>query len=433
MDAAGAPPPFAFSARARRTRRQPISALMAQAVENAGVISLAAGLVDEATLPAEETARLAADLLGADPRAARTALQYGTTEGLAPLRRALLEHLAALDGLGPDRLGASPDQVVVATGSQQLLFILADVLLDPGDIVVTAWPSYFVFTGALETVGAEVRGVEIDEAGMVPEALERLLADLEAEGRLQRVKLVYLMSYHQNPTGITLAAERRPRLVEVVRRFSRRHRILLVEDAAYRELSFEDDPPPSVRASDPDGRHVALLQTFSKPFSPGLKVGYGLLPRDLVEPVVLQKGCHDFGSANLCQHLALRALESGAYGRHLERLRRRYIEKRDAMLEALAEHLGPLGPEVRWTRPRGGLYVFLTLPEGVDTGPEGPLFARAMEEGVLYVPGEYCYPPDPTRTAPRNTLRLSYGVCEIESIRRGVAALGRAVRRVLGT
>jgi len=422
--------PFALSSRACRTRRQPISGLMAQAVENPDVISLAAGLVDDATLPTAEAADLLTAML-ADTGAGRAALQYGTTKGLLPLREALRAHLVHLDGWDPAHIAATPDDLVVATGSQQLLFILGDILVDPGDVVIAGWPSYFVYTGTLEALGAEVRCVDVDDGGMVPEALEALLGRLDAGGALPRVKIVYVVSYHQNPTGITLAGDRRERLLDIVRRYSRDHRILVIEDAAYRELTFEGAPPPSLKTYDPENRDVALLATFSKTFSPGVKVGYGLLPRDLVEPVVLAKGNHDFGSANLCQHLVLRALETGVYQRHVKRLCRRYAEKRDAMLAALQTHLGDLGPQVHWTHPTGGLYVFLTLPEAIETHSRSPLFARALEEGVLTVPGEYCYAADPTRTVPQNTIRLSYGVCEPDRIRAGIAALGRAVAHVL--
>ena len=422
-------PGFAFSSQARRTQRQPISYLMAQAVENPDVISLAAGLVDGDTLPAREAFDLLGPMLCATP-SARAALQYGTTQGLLPLREKVLAHMAALDGLTVADLAGTPDDVVITTGSQQLLFILADILLDPGDVVVTGWPSYFVFTGTLEAAGAHVRCADMDEQGLVPESLERVLAGLEAEGLLPRVRMLYTVSYHQNPTGITLAEGRRPRIVEIVRRFSAEHRILIVEDAAYRELTFEGRPPRSMVCHDRQRRHVALLQTFSKTFAPGLKVGYALVPHELVEPVLLQKGNHDFGSANLCQHVVLAAMENGSYARHVDALRRHYVAKRDAMLDALAEHLDGL-PGVRWTHPSGGLYVFLTLPEGLETHTRGPLFPRALEEGVLYVPGEYCYPPDPTRTTPQNAMRLCYGVCTVEQIRAGIAALARAVRAVM--
>jgi len=420
---------FAFSARAGRATRQPISYLMSQAVTNPDLISLAAGLVDYQTLPGAEARDLLNEML-ADPARARTALQYGTTEGLAELRTELLAHLAGLDGLTPADLNASPDDIIVASGSQQILFMLTDILVDPGDIVITAWPSYFVYTGTLAAAGARVRCVDMDSGGMIPGALEALLGQLADQGLLPRVKIVYLVSYHQNPTGITLAADRRQPILRILREHSRDHRILLIEDAAYRELTFEGDPPRSIKSYDRANQYVALLQTFSKPFSPGLKTGYGLLPRDLVEAVILQKGNHDFGSANFCQHLLLAAMRTGVYQRHLDELRRQYAAKRHAMLEALAEHLGDFARgQTHWTRPSGGLYVYLTLPEDMDTGREGPLFARAIEEGMMYVPGEYCYGPDPSRTVPRNTMRLSFGVASVDQIRQGIERLARAIRK----
>ncbi len=419
---------FRLSQRARRTSEQPISYLLTQALTNPDLISLAAGLVDYETLPAQPSAELLAELL-ADPATARAALQYGTTCGLAELREVLLEHLAGLDGVQPSELGVSADDVVLATGSQQLLFMITDVLVDPGDIVITAWPSYFVYTGALETFGAEVRCIDMDDDGVVPESLDAVLAELDAAGRLDRVKIVYLVSYHQNPTGLTLAADRRQTVLDIVRKYSREHRILLIEDAAYRELTYEGSPPPSIKRYDTRNEHVALLQTFSKPFAPGLKTGYALLPGDLVEPIIHQKGNHDFGSANFCQHLLLAAMRKGVYSRHLEQLRRQYASKRDAMLEALDEHLGDFAPgETHWTKPAGGLYVYLTLPGEFETGRGGELFKLALAEGVLYVPGEYCYGPDPTRRVPRNTIRLSFGVPTPEDIRTGIARLAHAIR-----
>lgn len=422
---------FALSRTARRSRRQPISTLMTMAVNRPELISLAAGFVDYDTLPAAETGELLATILG-DPARARPALQYGTTQGLAPLREALLEHLADLDSLPPEALG-NPDDVIVSTGSQELLYLLTQVLLDPGDVVLTGWPSYFVYTGTLEAAGAEVRCVDMDDEGILPEALDDRLADLDRQGLLGRVKMVYLVTYHQNPTGITLGEDRKPAVLDIVRRYSQRagHRILLLEDAAYRELTYEGRPPRSLRSFDPDGEHVAVLQTFSKPFCPGLKTGYGLLPTDLVAPVLLQKGNIDFGSTNLAQHLLLEAMRSGSCARHVQTLRAAYALKRDAMLAALDEHLGNFHPaDTHWTRPAGGLYVFLTLPGHVDTTDAGPLFQRCIDEGVLYVPGDYCFGPDPDRTKPASTMRLSFGVANVEAINEGIARLARALHAI---
>lgn len=423
---------FGLSRTAARSRRQPISYLMAQAVDHPELISLAAGLVDYETLPSAQTAELLGPML-AEPARARAALQYGTTQGLATLRDALLEHLAKLDGVSPASLG-SADDVVISTGSQELLYLITQVLVDPGDIVITGWPSYFVYTGTLEAAGAKVRCVDMDAEGVIPEALEELLADLDRQGQLGRVKIVYLVTYHQNPTGISLDSRRKPAVLEAVRRFSERagHRILLLEDAAYRELTFEGTPAKSLRSCDPEGLYVAVLQTFSKPFSPGMKTGYGLLPADLVGPVLLQKGNIDFGSSNLMQHLLLEAMRGGQYASHVRELCSAYAEKRDAMLDALAKHLGDFHTptDTHWTHPSGGLYVFLTLPGHIDTGDAGELFARCIDEGVLYVPGEYCFGPDPTRTRPGSTIRLSYGVADAEAIREGIARLARALRAV---
>lgn len=414
---------FAFSRRGRASADQPISYLISQAVANPDLISLAAGLVDYETLPTEALAELTRELF-ADEDAARAALQYGMTEGLDELRAALYGHMAGLDETAPADFPGSADDVVVTTGSQQMLHLLADLLIDPDDIVITAWPSYFVYTGALEAFGASIRTVPMDEGGMVPGALEGLLEGLESEGRLDRVKIIYVCSYHQNPTGLTLAHDRRAALLDLVRRYSKTHRILLVEDAAYRELTYDDAPPASIKSFDRDHRFVALLQTFSKPFAPGLKTGYGLLPTDLIDPVRLAKGGRDFGSANLCQHLLLRAMKQGVYHEHVGKLRLAYAQKRDAMLDALEKYM-PEG--VTWTRPTGGLYVWLTLPAEVDTGRTGPLFAAKLRHGVLAVPGEYCYPDDPTRAIPRHHLRLTFGIATIQQIEEGVARLGKAL------
>jgi len=422
---AASKPFFGLSRRGLRTGAQPISYLMAQAVDNPNLISLAAGLVDDQTLPVKQTARLAGKMF-AECGAGQVALQYGSTAGLAELRQLLLEHMAGLDGLGPQDLGVTSDDVVITSGSQQMLFILSDILIDPGDIVITAWPSYFVYTGTLLSMGAEVRAVEMDDDGIRPDDLRAVLQSLADEDKLAKVKIVYIQSYHQNPTGITLSADRREQVAEIVRSFSTQRRILIIEDAAYREMTYEGQAPPSIKKYDPSNELVAITQTFSKPFAPGVRTGYCLLPRDLVEPVMLQKGNHDFGSGNLCQHLLLAAIKQGVYHDHLSELRRRYAAKRDVMLESLDKCLG--GGDVRWKRPTGGLYVYLTFPEEVDTGREGKLFKAALDAGVLYVPGEYCFGPDPTRTPPRNTMRLCYGKADIEGIREGIARLAQAVK-----
>ena len=421
-----------LSRAAKHADEQPISELIKMALDDPALISLAAGLVDFDTLPAEAIAPIVQGILG-DPAGAKAALQYGTTEGFAAFRQQLYEHLCALDDASPDAYPGSADDLVVTTGSQQLLNILAEVLLDADDIVIAGWPSYFVYTSTLTAYGATLRSVDLDEQGMVPEKLDRLLAGLGAAGQLHRVKFVYVVSYHQNPTGITLSAERRRQLLDIVKDYSARagHRIVLVEDAAYRELTYRGEAPRSIKSIDDDNQYVALCQTFSKPFAPGLKTGYGLLPGDLVEAVKLSKGGRDFGSSNFNMHIISRAIASGAFAQHVEVLKQAYAAKIQATLDALEEHFADIDG-VTWTHPTGGLYVWLTLPIAVDTSRPGPLFDHAINQGVLFVPGVYCYPNDPTRTAPHNTIRLAVGVPNPEQIREGIARLAKAVRQVIG-
>jgi len=425
-------PAFGLSRKAQRTVPQAINYLLQVAIDHEDMISLAAGMVDEQTLPAPMLRRLSDKLLD-DEHVGRKALQYGSTEGLLGLREALLEHVCGLEGMTAEQLSLSAANVVVSSGSQQILYILTDVLVDPGDVVITEWPSYFVYTGGLRSLGAEVHAIDMDADGMRVDRLAEVLADYRRSGQLHRVKMIYTCDYCQNPTGITLSGPRRRELLEVVRAYSTDRRICLVEDAAYRELMVEGDPPPSIKSGDTDNTLVALVQSFSKSFSPGMRAGYAVLPDDLVAPVLDQKGNHDFGSSNLIQNLLAELMASGEYPRHVAMLRRLYRAKRDAMLAALAEHLGDFEPEATaWTRPRGGLYVWLTLPERIDTGKSGELFAAALSAGVLYVPGEFCFGPDPRRQAPRNCMRLTFGTVPADAIDEGVRRLAGAIRQVAG-
>jgi 2-aminoadipate transaminase len=319
----------------------------------------------------------------------------------------------------------------VTAGSNQLLYLVSDTLLDPGDVVICGAPSYFVYMGTVMNLGARAHGVAVDEQGIVPEAVDDALRRFEAAEELPRVKAIYVTTYYDNPTGVTLPDERRAALVELARRWSRdRDRPLyVIEDAAYRELRYYGDDRPSLRSYDPDGETVIQAGTFSKSYSPGVRVGWGLLPRPLVEPVLAQKGNIDFGSPNFNQILMSVVLNEGLFDEHLDEVRDGYRAKLDATLDAADRYLGPIDG-VRWVRPEGGLYVWLRLAEHIDTGLDGPLFDRAIDEGVMYVPGVYCHPTDGMPPA-RNLLRLSFGIQSPESIARGIEALGRAVRAVI--
>lgn len=422
-------PPVRLSQRWKWGSRQPIGFLMEQAVQNPDVISLAAGLVDQQSLPVVETRSAAATLLAEDA-GARQALQYGTTQGAERLRRHLVNHLARLEACSVDRLGIDAEQLILTTGSQQLLSLVGEVLLDPGDIVLVAAPTYFAFLGTLSGLGARVIPVTADEDGMQIDSLERALSEIEAAGDLARVKIIYAVSYYENPTGISLSAERRPQLVKLARRWSKHQRIFILEDAAYRELRFDGPDLPSVWSFDETRDNVILALTFSKSFSPGLRVGYGIIPRELVAPICDRKGNEDFGSANFNQHLLATVFEEGLYSSHVELLRQTYREKRDAMLAAADQYFGDV-PGVTWVHPHGGLYVWMSLPDSIDTGFEGALFRRATKvEKVMYVPGDVCYAGAPEARY-RHQMRLSYGTQSAAGINEGMRRLAQAVRNVL--
>jgi len=399
---------------------------MQQAVENPHLISLAAGLVDPVSLPAHEVSEAITALLG-EPQTAQAALQYGTTQGHGPLREKILARTAGLDGVSARELSLTADDVVLTTGSQQLLYLIGELLLDPGDLVITEAPSYFVYQGTLNSLGVRTLAVPMDEHGMNTDALEELLVRLDRNGDLERLRLFYVCDYFQNPSGLTLSAERRAHLLELAQRFGRRRRIFILEDAAYRELRYDGPDLPSIKSLDPSNSQVILAMTFSKPCAPGLKTGYGFLPRELVTPLLRLKGNHDFGSNNLTQHLLDRLLSTGMYDRHVAALRAVYRAKRDALLDAL-EHEFRSWPEVTWTSPAGGLYVWLSFPRCIDTGPESAFMQAALREGVLYVPGQFCYVNGENGQVPAWEARLSFGVATVEQIREAVTRLGRAAR-----
>lgn len=402
---------------------------MQQGLVNRDVISLAAGFVDEVTLPAA-LVQNATQRIFAEEAAGQRALQYGSTGGNVDLQNQLISHLARLERCDVAELGIDQDQVVVTAGSQQLLNHTAEVLLDPGDICLVSAPTYFVFLGTLNGVGARTIAVESDENGMKMDALEATLSELEAAGDLPRVKLIYLVSSFENPSGVTLADNRLSTAVDLAQRFSRTHRILILEDAAYRELRYDGEDGASLWQHDSTREHVILAQTFSKSFSPGIRVAYGIVPKDLVTPIHDVKGNFDFGSPNLSQQIVAEVLRDNSYEDHVQTLCESYAVKRDAMLRAAYAYFSDI-PGVTWRRPQGGLYVWMSLPSSVGTGYESALFEQATKhEGVMYVPGEIAYPTDsPLKRT--NEMRLSFGVESPETIDQGMRRLATAVQAVL--
>ncbi|MFM7057270.1 MAG: PLP-dependent aminotransferase family protein [Planctomycetota bacterium] len=421
--------PTHLSQWSQRSAHQAIGYLMQQAVENPGCISLAAGLVDERSLPAA-LVRNAVDELLADTDAGRRLLQYGTTQGPEPLRRVYRNYLAELEGRS-DALADLPlSRLMLTTGSQQLLALVVQALFDAGNICLVAAPTYFVFLGVLQAAGAEAIPVESDSQGMRPEALQATLERLASEDRLGRVRLIYVVSDFENPSGVSVPLERRRELLRLAENWSRASQIYLLEDAAYRELRFEGTAPPSIWSLDQSHKTVILAQTFSKSFSPGIRVGLGVLPESLVKPVADLKGNEDFGSAHLNQHIVATVLRNGSYRRHVAAVVASYRSKRNAMLNAIDREFHGLHG-VSWVRPAGGMYVWMRLPQMIQTGFDSPLFQQATRVNrVMYVPGELCYPSS-WRDRPRCEMRLSFGVQSEAGIEEGIRRLATAVSAVI--
>jgi 2-aminoadipate transaminase len=411
-----------LSARAAALPAQPIARLMAAALANPRLISLAAGFVDDATLPIGEVRRLMEHWID-HPDLARPSLQYGSAAGDPLLRELLLQQTD-----GAVAAGLTADHIVLTAGSNSLLHLVGEVLFEPGDIVLCGAPTYFVYLGMLQDLGARAVGVASDHEGILPESLDEQMRLLQSQGLRSRVKAVYLIPYFDNPAGTTMTAERRRAIWRVIDRWSQTDPLYLISDDAYRGLRYRGPDEPTMLSVGSDPERTITCGTFSKTFSPGLRVGWGVLPSGLVEPVLRKKAVVDFGSPYLNQVLARMALQQGVIAEHETVLQQAYRVKLDAMVEALDQHLASI-PGVRYERPNGGLYVWLELPPSVPSTVDSPLWHVCTQEGVLYVPGEVCYAAE---GVPKNhsTIRLSFGVQSVEKIREGIELLGRAVRQV---
>ena len=420
-------PPVHIAAQADPVSEHQISYFMQQAVENPKLISLAAGLVDAESLPAAEVAVAVADLLSTPQSARRrcnTARPRGWPRSATGSSHVPRHSTASCQAMFPwrPRMSSSP----LAHSNFSTLPVNCCLIPAPS---LSLERLLLRLPGDSGSPGARTLSVPMDEDGMNIDALAELLARLERTGELDRLRLIYACDYFQNPSGLTLSLPRRQRLLELVQRYSRRQRILILEDAAYRELRYEGRDLPSIKSFDSRNEYVISTMTFSKACAPGLKTGYSFLPRELVGPLLRLKDNHDFGSNNFTQHLLDRLLDTGAYDRHVAYLCQVYRGKRDALLSALShEFCG--WPAVRWTHPAGGLYVWLTFPPGMDTGPRSLLMQAALHEGVLYIPGQFCYVGGAGQRVPTNEARLSFGVVALEKIREGVRRLARAAGSV---
>jgi 2-aminoadipate transaminase len=366
------------------------------------VISLAGGLPDTSTFPAEDFAALMAHV-AVDSSAA--ALQYGPTEGLDDLKRCIVQVMEA------EGMSLEPSDLLVTTGGQQVIDLVCKTLLDPGDVVIAEAPTYPGAVPVFSSYQADVVQIELDEHGMRVDLMEEALDRLDAEGRVP--KFIYTVPSFQNPGGVTLSLERRRRLVEV----AKRRELLVLEDNPYGLLRYEGDPQPTLYSLD-GGEYVIYLGTFSKILSPGLRLGWSAAPRPVLEKMNLGKGGTDLCSSSLAQHFVVAYFAERDWRRYLVTLTELYRRRRDTMLDALAEHFPR---EATWTRPEGGLFIWATLPGYIDTTD---LLARALrEENVAFVPGRAAY----LDGRGGSSMRLNFSGVGEDDIREGIRRIGKVV------
>ncbi len=389
-----------------------INYLIRFALENPHVISLAAGLVDPEAFPVRLLDNCAQAIFKA-PQIKRD-LQYNSTQG-DPLF--LKEISLYLNRAFDESVDAS--RLLVGNGSQQILYLFNQVALNKGDIVLIEDPSYYVYMDALKQTQVKMLKVACDDEGMIPEALDETLKKLKSEERLECLKGIYTITYCQNPTGRSYTAKRKREIIGVMDRWVYEHPFFLLEDAAYRELSFAE-PPPSFGQLGVNPDFYLYCGTFSKALAPGLRLGYGVMSQDLMSRMINLKGSQDFGSSTLNQAIVREFLRQNHDHIHYPFLKKSYRLKAEMTAQYLHQYLPS---SVKWKYPQGGLYFWVELPSGIDTGMGTRFFERCLEEGVLYVPGELFYNEMPQRSV----LRLTYAFQELTEIEKGIRILGQVI------
>lgn len=359
------------------------------------VVSLAGGMPFVAGLPQEY-------VMGALERVMTDhgpqALQYGSGQGTEELRQHIVE-IMSLEGIA-----ASSDNVVVTTGSQQAVDLVSKLFLDPGDVVLAEAPSYVGALGVFRSYEAEVVHVAIDDDGLIPSALREAIAGLKKQGR--RIKFLYTIPNFQNPAGVTLSWERRIEILEICRS----EHILVLEDNPYGLLWFDKPAPPAMRSIDEEG--IIYLGSFSKTLAAGLRVGWALAPHAIREKLILASEAAILSPSVFAQLVVSEYLDQVDWKAQIDRFRGIYRERRDAMIEALDEHL----PEFPHTHPGGGFFVWFTLPETLDSKAMLP---RAVKELVAYTPGTAFYADG----GGRHNIRLSFCYPTPENIKLGIRRL----------
>jgi 2-aminoadipate transaminase len=365
------------------------------------VISLAGGLPDTSTFPAQS---FAAQMTRIAQDSAAAALQYGPTEGFEETKDCIVQVMGA-EGMLPD-----PEDVIVTTGGQQAIDLICKTLLDPGDVVICEAPTYPGAVPVFCSYQADVRQIECDSEGMRIAVLEEALKRLADKRR--RPKFIYTVPSFQNPAGVTMSLQRRRRLVEL----ARLHELLIVEDNPYGLLRYDGEPLPPLYQLD-GGDYVLYVGTFSKILSPGIRLGWAVAPPPVMAKIVLGKQASDLCTSTLTQYFLREYFAEGRWRQYVEDLVEIYRRRRDVMLEALGEHFPA---QASWTEPAGGLFIWATLPEYIDTSD---LLAKALRDDVAFVPGQAAY----VDGRGHNSMRLNFsGVSEGE-IREGIRRIGNVI------
>jgi len=392
---------------ARNAKRSEIRELL-KLIAKPEVISLAGGLPAPETFPLDQVADMMGDVLR---QYGANALQYGQTEGDTGLREELLPMMAE-DGLE----GLSSDEILITSASQQGLDLASRVFLAPGDAVVCGLPSYLGALGAFTAAGARLTGIPLDDDGMPPDKLEERLVTLRRQGI--RPKMLYLVPDFQNPAGVTIPLQRRLDILDIATAFD----LLVLEDSPYRQLRYVGDHVPIMKSLDKDGRVFSLF-TFSKILFPGLRLGWMVADKEIISRMVVAKQPVDLCTSALSQLLAREFIRSGKLPAQVERTKEIYRKKRQVFLDALEAEIDPSWG-IRWTKPEGGLFSWMTLPEGLDARE---LLNMALQENVAFVVGNAFYCDD----GGKNTLRLNFSFSNEEKLVEGVKRIARAVGRMV--
>ena len=381
---------------------------MLKVSERPDVISFAGGLPSPDVFPIQRFEEACGRVL---EQSGESALQYGATEGYEPLREMIARHI------GRYGIKASIENVLITSGSQQALDLIGKLLINLGDRVLVEAPTYLGALQAFNVYGAEYTSVPVDEEGLRTELLEDALR--------ASPKFMYILPNFQNPAGVTLSEGRRHQLILLADKYG----IPIVEDDPYGQLRYEGEHLPPLVVVDRENLrrdngysigNVIYLSTFSKTLAPGIRLAWIVAPPDVIRKLVLLKQGADLHTSTFIQSVAYEVARDGFLDEHVKRIRRVYRQRRDAMLEALQEFFPP---EVTWTRPEGGLFLWVTLPQGVDSQE---LFHAALEEKVAFVPGDSFYAWQGQEA--RRHMRLNFSKPRPEQIREGIRRLAAAVK-----